>query len=89
VVTRDAETGELIVKVVNAQPSAARTSIDLGTARVRSTAHMTTLTAAPEAVNTETATPVAPVRSTFGGVAEKFSYTFPANSVTFLRIKKR
>jgi alpha-L-arabinofuranosidase len=69
VVTRDAETGELIVKVVNAQPSAARTSIDLGTARVRSTAHVTTLTAAPEAVNTETATPVAPVRSTFGGVA--------------------
>ncbi|MDW8803759.1 alpha-L-arabinofuranosidase C-terminal domain-containing protein [Streptomyces scabiei] len=89
VVTRDAKTGGLIVKVVNAQPSAARTSIDLGTARVRSTAHVTTLTAAPEAVNTETATPVAPVTSTFGGVAEKFSYTFPANSVTFLRIKKR
>ncbi|MDX3518640.1 alpha-L-arabinofuranosidase C-terminal domain-containing protein [Streptomyces scabiei] len=89
VVTRDAQTGELIVKVVNAQPSAARTSIDLGTSRVRSTAHVTTLTAAPEAVNTETATPVAPVTSTFGGVAEKFSYTFPANSVTFLRIKKR
>ncbi|GAQ64458.1 alpha-L-arabinofuranosidase C-terminal domain-containing protein [Streptomyces scabiei] len=89
VVTRDAETGELIVKVVNAQSSAARTSIDLGTARVRSTAHVTTLTAAPEAVNTETATPVAPVTSTFGGVAETFGYTFPANSVTFLRIKKR
>jgi hypothetical protein len=29
------------------------------------------------------------VKSTFRGAAEKFSYTFAANSVTFLRIKKR
>ncbi|UUU20771.1 alpha-L-arabinofuranosidase C-terminal domain-containing protein [Streptomyces sp. DSM 40750] len=89
VVTRDAKTGDLIVKVVNAQPVAARTAIDLGGAKVRSKARVTTLTAAPDAVNTETATPVAPVKSTFSGVAEEFGYTFPANSVTFLRIKKR
>ncbi|MCL6733971.1 alpha-L-arabinofuranosidase C-terminal domain-containing protein [Streptomyces neyagawaensis] len=89
VVTRDARTGDLIVKVVNAQPVAARTAVDLGTARVRGTARVTTLAAAPDAVNTETATPVAPVTSTFRGVAREFSYTFPANSVTFLRIKKR
>ncbi|WP_200302844.1 alpha-L-arabinofuranosidase C-terminal domain-containing protein [Streptomyces adelaidensis] len=89
VVTRDAKTGDLIVKVVNAQPAAARTTIDLGGAKVRSKARVTTLTAAPDAVNTETATPVAPVTSTFSGVADEFDYTFPANSVTFLRIKKR
>jgi alpha-L-arabinofuranosidase len=89
VVTRDAKTGDLIVKVVNAQGVAARTAIDLGGAKVRSQARVTTLAAAPDAVNTETATPVAPVRSTFRGVADEFSYTFPANSVTFLRIKKR
>ncbi|MFE7841448.1 alpha-L-arabinofuranosidase C-terminal domain-containing protein [Streptomyces sp. NPDC057474] len=89
VVTRDAKTGDLIVKVVNAQSVAARTAIDLGGAKVRSKARVTTLTAAPDAVNTETATPVAPVTSTFSGVAGEFSYTFPANSVTFLRIKKR
>jgi alpha-L-arabinofuranosidase len=89
VVTRDAKTGDLIVKVVNAQPVAARTAIDLGGAKVRAKARVTTLSAAPDAVNTETATPVAPVTSTFSGVAEEFSYTFPANSVTFLRIKKR
>ncbi|WP_149830296.1 alpha-L-arabinofuranosidase C-terminal domain-containing protein [Streptomyces tailanensis] len=89
VVTRDAKTGDLIVKVVNAQSVAARTAIDLGGAKVRSKARVTTLIAAPNAVNTETATPVAPVTSTFSGVAEEFSYTFPANSVTFLRIKKR
>ena len=89
VVTRDAKTGDLILKVVNAQGVAARAAIDLGGAKVRSKARVTTLTAAPDAVNTETDTPVAPVKSTFGGVAEEFSYTFPANSVTFLRIKKR
>ncbi|MEI5521680.1 alpha-L-arabinofuranosidase C-terminal domain-containing protein [Streptomyces brasiliscabiei] len=89
VVTRDAKTGDLIVKVVNAQGAAARAAIDLGGANVRSKARVTTLAAAPDAVNTETATPVAPVTSTFSGVAEKFSYTFPANSVTFLRIRER
>lgn len=30
-----------------------------------------------------------PVKSTFDGVADKFTYTFPANSVTFLRIRQR
>ncbi|MFG3012805.1 alpha-L-arabinofuranosidase C-terminal domain-containing protein [Streptomyces cinerochromogenes] len=89
VVTRDARTGELIVKVVNAQSAAARTAIDLGGADVASRARVTTLAAAPDAVNTETSTAVAPRTSTFTGVAGKFTYTFPANSVTFLRIKQR
>ncbi|MEU1011132.1 alpha-L-arabinofuranosidase C-terminal domain-containing protein [Streptomyces sp. NPDC005890] len=89
VVTRDAKTGELIVKVVNAQPAAARTAIDLGAARVASRARVTTLAAAPDAVNTETSTAVAPQTSTLTGVARKFTYTFPANSITFLRIKQK
>lgn len=89
VVTEDARTGDLIVKVVNAQSAAARTAIDLGGAKVAAKARVTTLTAAPDAVNTETSTPVAPVTSTFAGVADRFTYTFPANSVTFLRIKQK
>ncbi|AWT42066.1 MULTISPECIES: alpha-L-arabinofuranosidase C-terminal domain-containing protein [Streptomyces] len=89
VVTRDAATGELIVKVVNAQDSAARTAIDLGGAQVASRARVTTLAAAPDAVNSETNTPVTPVTSTLSGVSAKFTYTFPANSVTFLRIRQR
>lgn len=89
VVTRDAKTGELIVKVVNAQPADARTTVDLGGAKVSSKARVTTLAAAPDAVNSETGTPVAPVKSVFEGVKNKFAYTFPANSVTFLRIAKR
>ncbi|MFE9683255.1 alpha-L-arabinofuranosidase C-terminal domain-containing protein [Streptomyces sp. NPDC006285] len=88
VVTEDARTGDLIVKVVNAQAAEARTAIDLGGAKVRPRAEVTTLAAAPDAVNTETDTAVAPVTSTFSAVAKKFTYTFPANSVTFLRIKK-
>ncbi|MEU2063550.1 alpha-L-arabinofuranosidase C-terminal domain-containing protein [Streptomyces sp. NPDC013455] len=89
VVTQDAQTGELIVKVVNAQPAAARTALDLGGAKVARTARVTTLAAAPDAVNTKTATAVAPVTSTLTGVADRFTYTFPANSVTFLRIRQK
>ncbi|MGX1129377.1 alpha-L-arabinofuranosidase [Streptomyces glaucescens] len=89
VVTQDQRTGDLIVKVVNAQSTAARTAIDLGGAEVSSRARVTTLAADPEDVNTETDTPVTPVKSTFTGVAAKFTYTFPANSVTFLRIAER
>ncbi|MFF0007266.1 alpha-L-arabinofuranosidase C-terminal domain-containing protein [Streptomyces tibetensis] len=89
VVTRDAKTGDLIVKVVNARSAEARTAVDLGGAKVDSTARVTTLAADEDAVNTETDTPVTPVTSTFRGVAKKFTYTFPANSVTFLRIKQR
>ncbi|WCH95706.1 alpha-L-arabinofuranosidase C-terminal domain-containing protein [Streptomyces moderatus] len=89
VVTKDARTGDLIVKVVNAQPAEARTAIDLGGARVASTARVTTLAADQDAVNTETDAPVTPVTSTFSGVTHRFTYTFPANSVTFLRLKQR
>ncbi|MFJ8635468.1 alpha-L-arabinofuranosidase C-terminal domain-containing protein [Streptomyces sp. NPDC093568] len=89
VVTRDAATGDLIVKVVNAQASAARTAVDLGGAKVASRARVTTLAADRDAVNTETDAPVTPVTSTFTGVADRFTYTFPANSVTFLRIRQR
>ncbi|MGW7206801.1 alpha-L-arabinofuranosidase C-terminal domain-containing protein [Streptomyces sp. NPDC054837] len=89
VVTKDKKTGDLIVKVVNAQSTAARTAIDLGGAKVASKARVTTLTADPDAVNSETETPVTPVKSTFEGVADRFTYTFPANSVTFLRIRQR
>ncbi len=89
IVTRDDRTGELIVKVVNAQDTAARTAVDLGGAKVASKARVTTLAAGQDAVNTETDAPVTPVTSTFSGVASEFTYTFPANSVTFLRIAQR
>ncbi|WP_336320371.1 alpha-L-arabinofuranosidase C-terminal domain-containing protein [Streptomyces lavendofoliae] len=85
VVTRDK--GDLVVKVVNAQAVPARTRIDLGTEKVAPTARLTTLTGAPDAVNTADDQPVRPRASTLRGVAKEFTYTFPAHSVTFMRIK--
>ncbi|MEU1023085.1 alpha-L-arabinofuranosidase C-terminal domain-containing protein [Streptomyces sp. NPDC005904] len=87
VVTRDKATGDLIVKVVNAQTAQARTKIDLGRAKVASKARVTTLAADPAAENTKDSSPVKPVDSVLDGVGPSFSYTFPAHSVTFLRIR--
>ncbi|MEU4798807.1 alpha-L-arabinofuranosidase C-terminal domain-containing protein [Streptomyces sp. NPDC023327] len=87
VVTRDKATGDLIVKVVNAQAAQARTKIDLGRAKVASKARVTTLAADPAAENTKDSSPVKPVDSVLDGVGPSFSYTFPAHSVTFLRIR--
>ncbi|MEU7488405.1 alpha-L-arabinofuranosidase C-terminal domain-containing protein [Streptomyces sp. NPDC042319] len=89
VVTEDEKTGELIVKVVNAQDTAARTRIDLGARPASSTARLTTLQGAPDAENTAEAQPISPRTSTLRGVGRQFTYTFPADSVTFLRIKSR
>ncbi|MFF8653527.1 alpha-L-arabinofuranosidase C-terminal domain-containing protein [Streptomyces huasconensis] len=88
VVTRDKATGDLIVKVVNAQAAPARTKVGLGGGvRVAPKARVTTLAADPAAANTKDKTPVKPVDSVFNGVDDSFSYTFPAHSVTFMRIK--
>ncbi|MFD4633316.1 alpha-L-arabinofuranosidase C-terminal domain-containing protein [Streptomyces sp. NPDC058284] len=88
VVTRDKATGDLIVKVVNAQDQEARTRVGLGSGvKVAATARVTTLAADPAVENTKDKTPVKPVDSVFSGVDDSFSYTFPAHSVTFLRIR--
>ncbi|MBN6039508.1 carbohydrate binding domain-containing protein [Amycolatopsis sp. 195334CR] len=87
VVTRDPATGELIVKVVNAQPVAAPTRVDLGGTRIAPQGKVTTLSGAPDAVNTETSTPIRPVNSTVDGLAPVFDHTFPPHSITFLRLR--
>ncbi|MDR7304133.1 alpha-L-arabinofuranosidase C-terminal domain-containing protein [Haloactinomyces albus] len=88
VVTRDHDTGELIVKVVNAQDSQARTRIDLGKqVRVAPVARLTTLQGDPDAVNTVDAQPIRPSQSTLPGVSNSFTHTFPAHSITFMRIR--
>ncbi|GIE98018.1 alpha-L-arabinofuranosidase C-terminal domain-containing protein [Paractinoplanes rishiriensis] len=87
VVTRDNRAGEVIVKVVNAQDSAALTRIDLGGLKVARTARMTVLAGDPGEQNTRSAEPIQPVTSTVNGIGSTFTREFPANSVTFLRIK--
>jgi alpha-L-arabinofuranosidase len=90
VVTRDWRTGDLILKVVNAQEAAARTSIDLGRrVRLGRTAEVTTLQGAPNAVNSADARLIAPQRSRLRGITHRFNYTFPAYSVTFIRLRAR
>ena len=86
VVTKDEATGDLIVKVVNAQNTPAVTKIDLGGAKVKSKALMTVLSGDPQAQNTRSAEPVKPVTTTVKGISSTFTRTFPANSVTVLRI---
>ncbi|MFI6123585.1 alpha-L-arabinofuranosidase C-terminal domain-containing protein [Streptomyces sp. NPDC051064] len=88
VVTRDDATGELVVKVVNAQASDARTRIDLGAEPASRTARLTTLQAAPDAVNTADDRQVAPRTSTLRVDGRVLTHTFPAHSVTFLRIRE-
>ncbi|MCG3043236.1 carbohydrate binding domain-containing protein [Streptomyces sp. S1A] len=90
VVTRDETTGELIVKVVNAQESPARTRIDLGPgAAVAPTARLTVLRGDPDAVNTADERPIRPEESVIDGVDAAFTHTFPPHSVTFMRIAER
>ncbi|AUS81971.1 alpha-N-arabinofuranosidase [Actinoalloteichus sp. AHMU CJ021] len=89
VVTYDEQAGELIVKVVNAQASAARTEIDLGGAPVGRTARVTTLRGDPDAVNTAEEQPIRPEESVVRGVGPEFTHTFPPHSITFLRIRAR
>ncbi|MDG9705743.1 alpha-L-arabinofuranosidase C-terminal domain-containing protein [Streptomyces sp. DH37] len=90
VVARDEATGELIVKVVNAQEAPARTRIDLGEgAAVAPTARLTVLRGDPDAVNTADDRPIRPEHATVGGVDTSFTHTFPPHSITFLRIAER
>ncbi|WP_432482057.1 alpha-L-arabinofuranosidase C-terminal domain-containing protein [Kineococcus esterisolvens] len=89
VVTRDDDTGELIVKVVNNGDEPARTRVDLGAEPARPTARMTVIAGDPQAENTRESQPVAPETSTVHGIERVFTREFPAHSVTFLRIPTR
>jgi alpha-L-arabinofuranosidase len=86
VVTQDEASGDLIVKVVNAQATPAVTEVDLGRRRVASKASMTVLAGDPNEQNTRSAQPIRPVTTTVSGVASRFTRTFAPYSVTFLRI---
>jgi alpha-L-arabinofuranosidase len=89
VVTEDTKRGEIIVKVVNAQDTPAVTKIDLGGRKVARTAKQTVITGDPGEQNTRSAEPILPVTSTVHGISSTFTREFPANSVTFLRIRTR
>jgi hypothetical protein len=87
VVTRDADTGELVVKVVNPTTTTARTAVSVEGVEVAETVGVTEMVAAPSATNTKAnKTNVVPVDRVFDGGGSAFSYDFPAHSITFLRL---
>ncbi|WP_228075614.1 alpha-L-arabinofuranosidase C-terminal domain-containing protein, partial [Cellulosimicrobium cellulans] len=88
VVTRDDETGDVVVKVVNPTATAARTQVHVeGSDGIADRATVTEMVGAPSDTNTK-ADPerVVPVERTLTGVGEEFSYEFPAHSITFVRL---
>jgi alpha-L-arabinofuranosidase len=81
VVTKDAESGDTIVKVVNT--SAERTPVDIkvaGAANISPSAAVTTLAQTADGQN------LAPAASTFSGAGSAFTYEFEPKSVTFIRL---
>ncbi|WP_435738663.1 alpha-L-arabinofuranosidase C-terminal domain-containing protein [Cellulosimicrobium sp. PMB13] len=91
VVTRDEDTGDVVVKVVNPTATAARTQVHVdglaGSAGISDEATVTEMVGSPSDTNTK-ADPelLVPVERTITGVGEDFSYEFPAYSITFVRL---
>jgi alpha-N-arabinofuranosidase len=88
--TRENSSGEIILKVVNAADSATEAQIDIETATtVAGSATMIVLTGASgDAMNSfEQPRNVVPVESTIQNASKSFHQSFPANSVSVVRLK--
>jgi len=86
---RQSATGDIIVKVVNISDGDQPMTVNLdGAALVGPDATLWTLTGTRDAVNTlDAPTRVAPVREILHQVGPRFTHTFPAHSVSVLRIR--
>ncbi|PZG11289.1 alpha-L-arabinofuranosidase C-terminal domain-containing protein [Nonomuraea aridisoli] len=88
VVSRDGKS--VTLKVVNAQDTAVRANVDLGRARVRPAAMVTSLTGSPSDTNSlSDPDRVSPVRHHQTGFSSTFTYDFPAHSVTVIPLTER
>jgi alpha-L-arabinofuranosidase len=87
--TRDDQTGEIILKVVNPRHEEQKVRIVLaGAQHVSSDAPELVLSGAPDAENTmDQPKQVCPVKSSVRNASRRFSSTFEPNSFTVLRIK--
>jgi alpha-L-arabinofuranosidase len=88
--TRDTASGETILKVVNGQPSPIDAALDFAGAKsAGSEARAVTLASGSGHDENSFSEPqkVIPIESRLTITAPKFSYTFPANSLTVLRLK--
>jgi len=87
--SRDAQTGQIILKVVNAQPTVRNVRISLAGAKgVQQTGEMQVLAASDlAAVNTlDQPTRVSPVASSVQDLGQEFQRQFPPYSLTVMRI---
>jgi alpha-L-arabinofuranosidase len=92
VVGREEKTGDIIVKVANFSDRATETTLNLnGISRISPTATAITLTSgSPTDENTlEQPEKIFPVTKKVEGLGPTFRYTFPAYSVTVLRLKTK
>ena len=88
----DSTSGEVILKVVNGGSVPVTTRLDfVGTRTIASPAKVFTLTSASQQDENSFAEPrkVSPQESTCKIAAPQFDYTFPANSLTVLRLKTK
>lgn len=85
----DAEKGEIVVKVVNAEKEALPLTLALNAKNIASTATAETLKSESLWFENSYSEPelISPVKSTVNGVGESFKYTFEPYSLTVLRIK--
>lgn len=92
VASRNRQTREVILKVVNVSERAVETEIRLrGTRALQPSARVVTLTSdsLDDENSLENPTRVAPVESSWRGVAPQFRYTFPKHSLTVMVLKER
>ncbi len=88
--TRDAQSGEIIIKAVNPAADAAAVEIKLvGTSQIEPEGKAVTLAGDDLNAENSMAEPgkISPVESKFENAAADFTYNFPAHSMTVLRIK--
>ena len=88
--SRDRATGEVIVKVVNVSPLEQKLQVDLQGVEGVTGGTVDTLRGEPADVNTiAQSNKVAPVSRRLNATTPAFEYTFPAYSVSVMRIKTR
>jgi alpha-N-arabinofuranosidase len=90
-VTRDGESGAIILKLVNPQETPQTVQVDVrGIDAVKPTATETVLAAPPTETNSlDQPAKVVPVTRKVGGIRPAFSYTVPAHAISVLRLDAR
>jgi alpha-L-arabinofuranosidase len=89
--TRDSQTGEIIVKLVNPQAVAQKVKLEIkGVATLGTKATVITLSGSPEDTNSiNRPRNVLPVTTTLSGVKPGMDYTLPPQSIVVLKLKTR